>query len=270
MSYQPPLPTADDPVFKLADMDPSVHPGEDFYEYANGGWRAANPVPDQYPRWASFDEVRKGNEDLLRTLLEQAAADPGPAATPRHWAGVYYRSGMDVDGIERAGLEPLNHHFDRIDQIESVADLRQLGAELLAFGVTMPVGAGVAPDFEDSGRNLLYVGQAGLGLPERDYYFRDDDETVETRRAYVSHIAAMLELAGEMDATAAATAILELETALAEAAFTATSFETSIWSSTATPLMISPTSCPDTGSRPFFTAWVQRTSDRSTSVVPAF
>jgi predicted metalloendopeptidase len=222
MSYQPPLPTADDPIFKLADMDPSVHPGEDFYEYANGGWRAANPVPDQYPRWASFDEVRKGNEDLLRTLLAEAAADPGPAATPRHWAGVYYRSGMDVDGIERAGLEPLNHHFDRIDQIENVADLRQLGAELLAFGVAMPVGAGVAPDFEDSGRNLLYVGQAGLGLPERDYYFRDDDETVETRRAYAAHIAAMLRLAGEADADAAATAILELETALAEAAFTAT------------------------------------------------
>jgi predicted metalloendopeptidase len=222
MSYQPPLPTADDPVFTLGDMDPSVHPGEDFYEYANGGWRAANPVPDQYPRWAAFDEVRKRNEDLLLTLLEAAAADPGPAATPRHWAGAYFRSGMDVDGIERAGLGPLSEYLDRVDQIENVADLRRLGADLLAFGVTMPVGAGVAPDFEDSGRYLLYVGQAGLGLPERDYYFREDEETVETRKAYVAHIAAMLKMAGENDAEGAASAILELETGLAAAAFTAT------------------------------------------------
>ncbi|NNC92566.1 MAG: M13 family metallopeptidase [Acidimicrobiia bacterium] len=222
MSYQPPLPAADDPVFRLPDMDPSVHPGEDFYAYANGGWRAANPVPDQYPRWASFDEVRKRNEDLLHGLLEGAAADPGPAATPRHWAGAYYRSGMDVDGIERNGLEPLRKYFDRINEIETVGDLRRLGADLLPFGVTMPIAAGVAPDFEDSRRNLLYVGQAGLGLPERDYYFRDDEETVDTRRAYVAHISAMLGLAGDRDAGEAAAAILELETALAEAAFTAT------------------------------------------------
>ena len=222
MSYQPPLPTADDAVFDVADLDRSVHPGDDFYQFANGGWRAANPVPDDYPRWAAFDEVRKRNEALLHDLLEEATADPGPAGTPRHWAGAYYRAGMHTERIESAGLQPIRQHLDRIDAIERLDDLRALGADLLRFGVTMPVGMGIAPDFEDSGRNLLYIGQAGLGLPERDYYFRDDEETVETRRAYVDHIAAMLGLAGEEDPAVAASAVMELETSLAEAAHTAT------------------------------------------------
>ena len=222
MSYQPPVPTSADTVFDIADMDPSVHPGADFYQFANGGWRAANPVPDDYPRWASFDEVRHRNEELLHVLLEDAAADPGPAGTPRHWAGSYYQAGMDTDRIESSGLEPIHHHLQRIDAIAGLDDLRSLGADLLPFGVTMPVGMGIAPDFEDSGRNLLYIGQAGLGLPERDYYFRDDEETVETRRAYVDHIGAILGLAGEDDPAGAAAVIMELETALAEAAHTAT------------------------------------------------
>lgn len=222
MPYQAPLPTPEDPVFRLADMDPSAHPGEDFYQYANGGWRAANPVPDDYPQWTSFDEVRKRNEELLHRLLVEAAADPGPSGTLRHWAGTFFRTGMDVTGIENAGLEPLRLHLDRIDRIRDVSDLRAVGADLLPFGVTMPVGAGIAPDYDDSGRNLLYVGQGGLGLPERDYYFRDDEATVETRRAYLGHIAATLELAGETDPAGAAEDILGLETALAAAAHTAT------------------------------------------------
>ncbi|MBT8193970.1 MAG: M13 family metallopeptidase [Acidimicrobiia bacterium] len=217
-----PLPTPDDAVFDIADMDPSVDPGDDFYQFANGGWRAANPVPDDYPRWAAFDEVRKRNEALLHELLEAAATDPGPSGAPRHWAGAYYRAGMDTEQIESAGLEPIRHHLDRIDTLDGVADLRALGSNLLPFGVTMPVAMGIAPDFEDSGRNLLYLGQAGLGLPERDYYFRDDEETIETRRAYVEHIAAMLGMAGEGDPGAAAASVMELETLLAEAAHTAT------------------------------------------------
>lgn len=218
----PPVPTSDDHVFSLDDMDPSVEPGVDFYQYANGGWRAANPVPDDYPRWSAFEEVRTRNEALLRRLLVEAADDPGPPATPRHWAGAYYRSGMEVDTIGDAGLGPLQGHLDRVNQIGSVADLRRAAEQLQSFGVAMPVATGVAPDFEDSGRNLLYVGQSGLGLPERDYYFRDDDETVETRRGYSRHIAAMLGLAGDDDPAAGAAAILDLETALAEAAHTAT------------------------------------------------
>ena len=218
----PPLPIPDDQVLSVADMDLSVDPGVDFYEYANGGWRAANPVPDDYSRWSAFEEVSKRNEALLRTLLEEAANEPGPPETPRHWAAAYYRAGMDLDGIEGAGLGPLQEDFDRIDRMDSISDLRRLAADLLPYGATMPVGAGVAPDFQDSGRNLLYLGQSGLGLPERDYYFRDDDETVETREAYLKHIGAMLGLAGDEDPSGGATAILELEAALAVAAHTAT------------------------------------------------
>ncbi|MBT8217413.1 MAG: M13 family metallopeptidase [Acidimicrobiia bacterium] len=218
----PPIPAADDPVFSIEDFDPSADPGVDFFSFANGGWIAANPVPDDYPRWGSFDEVRKANDELLKSLLEEAAAEPGPPDTVRHWVGAYYRSGMDTAAIERAGLGPLTNRLARIDQIQSGADLVAVAADLVQYGVSSPVSLGVAPDFEDSQRNLLYLGQGGLGLPERDYYFREDAEAVDTRDAYRELIARLLELAGEPDPTAAAAAVLGFETALAEAAFTAT------------------------------------------------
>ena len=136
-----------------------------FFAFANGGWMAANPVPEEYPRWGAFDELRKANDELLRALLEEAAADPGPPGTPRHWAGRYYRSGMDTDLIDSADLGPVRSQLDRIDQIGTVEELREVAADLAGFGISMPVAMGVAPDFEDSRRHLLYVGQGGLGFP---------------------------------------------------------------------------------------------------------
>ena len=172
-----PIPQPDDPVFSVADLDPTAAPGEDFFAFANGGWLAANPVPEEYPRWGAFDEVRRANEELLKELLEAAALDPGEPATPRWWAGMYYRSGIDTDSIEGAALEPLARYLARLDSLSTPDDLRGLAGDLIPLGISMPVSMGVAPDFEDSQRHLLYVGQGGMGLPERDYYFRDDEET---------------------------------------------------------------------------------------------
>lgn len=218
----PPVPGTSDPVFTAADLDPTVDPGEDFFAFANGGWLAANPVPEEYPRWGAFDEVRKANEDLLHALLEEAAADPGTPGTVRHWSGLYYRAGMDTDAIESAALQPLQYQLDRIGRIGNSNDLRSVAADLMEYGISLPVAMGVAPDFEDSGRHLLYVGQGGMGLPERDYYFRDDAESVETRRRYRELITRVFDLAGIDDGEEAAGSVLELETQLAEAAFTAT------------------------------------------------
>jgi len=220
MSQPISLPTSEDAVFSIDDMDPAVDPGADFYRFVNGGWKDANPVPPEYSRWAAFEEIRHGNELLIRRLLDEAAEHPGPEGTPRSWAGAYYRSGMDVGVIESAGLEPIGDYLHTIDAIEDLADLRSVAAAMLPFGVALPIGIYVAPDFEDSKNNLLYLGQSGLGLPERDYYFRDDDQSVQLRSQYVDHIAAMLELAGHSDPSGSASAILELETSLAESAYT--------------------------------------------------
>jgi predicted metalloendopeptidase len=217
-----PLPSADDPALDPADMDPSVDPAIDFYAYANGGWKARNPVPPQYSRWAAFEEIRRSNEDLIRTLLESAAAVPEGSGKAEELAGAYYRAGMNTDRIETAGLEPLRRLLEEIDHIDGPGSLRTVAARLAPMGVSLPVSLSVAPDFDNSQRHLLYLGQGGLGLPERDYYFRDDEASTTLRSQYEEHIAAILELSQHADPVAAATRILELETALAEAAHTAT------------------------------------------------
>jgi len=211
-----------DPVFAAEDLDPSVGPGVDFYRFANGGWLDENPVPAEYPAWGSVNEVQVRNEEILHELLEKAAAEPGEPATPSAWVGDFYASGMDVDQIEDAGVEPLRSWLDQIDSVSGLPDLRSLVAGLHGSGVGLLFSLGVAPDFEDSDRHLLYIGQGGLGLPERDYYLRDDEGSVQLRDHYRDHLATMLALLGETenDAAAEAAAILDVETAMARASFT--------------------------------------------------
>ena len=213
---------AHDPVFAADDMDPGTDPGVDFYRFANGGWLDRNPVPPEYPAWGSINEVQVRNEDILHGILETAAADPGETGTPQNWVGDFYASGMDVDQIEAAGLAPLQPWLDRIDAVSDIGDLRALTAELHGSGIGLLFSIGVSPDFEDSDRHLLYLGQGGLGLPDRDYYLRDDDESQRLRDLYREHVTAMLALLGQPEEAAgkAAAAILELETAMAEPSFT--------------------------------------------------
>ena len=201
-----------------ANFDPSVDPGADFYRYANGGWLAANPVPPEYPRWGAFTEVLVRNEDLLRDLLEKAATEPdSPLA---EMAGDYWASGMDEAAIEAAGATPLAGWLERIDAASSLEDFRELAAALHSSGIGFVFGSYVAPDFDDSDRYLLYVSQGGLGLPERDYYFRSDERPEELRREYRGHVAAQLTALGSSDGAADADAIVAFETALAEASYT--------------------------------------------------
>ena len=211
-----------DPVFAVDDMDLSADPGVDFYRFANGGWLDRNPVPPEYPAWGSINEVQVRNEDILHDILETAAAEPGGPDTPQRWVGDFYASGMDTDQIEAAGLHPLRPWLDRIDAVADLAGLRSLTADLHGSGVGLLFSIGVSPDFEDTDRHLLYLGQGGLGLPERDYYLRDDDEAKRIRTLYREHVATMLVLLGLPQAAAekAAAAILDVETAMADPSFT--------------------------------------------------
>lgn len=213
MSAQHPL----DP----ADRDPAADPATDFFRFANGGWLDANPVPPEYGSWGSFHEVQVRNEDLLHRLLEEARdADEG---TPDAVAGRYYASGMDTGSIEAEGTAPLESYLARIGAVESVSDLRELAVALHPVSARILFGMYVAPDFEDSDRYLLYVTQGGLGLPERDYYLRDDERSKSLRDRYVAHVAAQLQNLGlARDAAGAdAASILAFETELAEVSYTA-------------------------------------------------
>lgn len=206
-----------------SNLDPAADPGTDFYRYANGGWLDANPVPPEYGSWGSFNEVHQRNEELLRGLLEAAGARSGGPGTATRLAGDYFASGMDSAQIEAHGTAPIGRYLDAIDALSSPADSGGLAALLHPIGVGFLFGARVEPDFEDSTAHLLYVGQGGLGLPERDYYLRSDERSQELRVAYHDHVAAQLFNSGSSrpQAQEQTAAILQFETSLAEKSFTA-------------------------------------------------
>ncbi len=207
----------------LTNFDTSVSPADDFYRYANGGWIDANPVPPEYSRWGAFSEVNERNEEILHRLMEDAAASGGAEGSPSRVVGDYFTSAMDEEQIAATGVDPLRTWLDRIAATETVDDLRELAANLHPNGFRFVFGVGVSSDFDDPTVHLLYVGQGGLGLPERDYYLRDDERSVGLREQYRTHVAAQLRNLGDNDdeATAAADAILAFETALAQPSYTA-------------------------------------------------
>ena len=211
-----------DPVpIDPANLDTAAAPGTDFFRFANGGWLDANPVPPEYGSWGSFNEVHVRNERLLHDLLVGPVRDDD--LSPRGMSGRYFASGMDVALIDEIGIAPIQPLLDRAEAISSIDDLRALAASLHAVGASILFGMYVAPDFEDSERYLLYVGQGGLGLPDRDYYLRDDDRSVELRDLYRAHVAAQLRNLGmdDGDAASGAIAILDFETRLAEPSYAA-------------------------------------------------
>jgi len=204
-------------------FDATTRPAEDFYQYVNGGWLASNPVPAEYGSWGAFHHVTERNEKLLHELVLEAANNPGATGTPEQMVGDYFAAAMDEAAIAAADLTPVEDWFARIDAAGSVADVKQIASELHRGIADVFHSFGIAPDFEDSDAYLAYLGQGGLGLPEREYYTRDDERSVALRDAYRDHIARQLANLGSTPdaAHAAAERVLAFETRLASASYTA-------------------------------------------------
>jgi putative endopeptidase len=204
----------------VAGMDTGTQACTDFYQYANGGWLAAHPIPSDRPRWGTFDELRQRNQDDLREILERLAADTSAAdGSEERKLGDFYGACMDEAAIEAKGLAPIEPELARIDAIANRAGLRAEIGRLHPLGVNPVFAFGSEEDRKDSSRVIAAAIQAGLGLPDRDYYLQKDAKSVELRKKYLAHVAKMLELAGTppKKAAADAKAILSLETRLAEA-----------------------------------------------------
>jgi endothelin-converting enzyme/putative endopeptidase len=203
--------------FDPAAMDLTAKPCADFYQYACGGWLKANPIPPDQSRWGRFNELAERNKLILRDVLEAAAASPKDDSSRR--VGSLYAACMDENAAEAAGLKPLDAEFAAIKALASVKDLAPLLARLHRAGINAGFGYGSDQDYKDSTSVIALVDQAGLGLPDRDYYFKDDAKSVELRRAYEWHVARSFGLAGSEPKTAAeeAAAVMRVETALAKA-----------------------------------------------------
>ncbi len=216
------LAVADDtPGINPADMDPSAKPCENFYAYADGGWLAKNPIPADFPEWGAFSELQQRNVESLRKILEQLAREASTAApgSDERKLGDFYGACMDEKAIEAQGLSPLQPELDRIGRIASPADLQTEIARLQLGGANAVFAFGSEQDRKNSADVIAAAFQGGLGLPDRDYYLKADDESKEIRAKYVAHMTRMFALAGDSKAKAAAAAktVLALETRMAGA-----------------------------------------------------
>jgi putative endopeptidase len=198
------------------DMDLSVSPKVDFYQYAEGGWMKANPIPADRSEWGSFDELQEHNERILKGVLDRALKAKEPGFVEK-LVGDFYYSGMDEAAVEAAGASPLRPLLDRVDAVASTAEFGKLAAGLQMDGLGVFFAFGSEQDPRDSQNVIAGQGQGGLGLPDRDYYFRDDDASKKLREKYVAHVAKMLSLMGDADAVAKeeSEAVMRIETALA-------------------------------------------------------
>ena len=206
-----------------ANMDPAVRPGDDFFTYANGGWIKRNPVPPDESRWGSFSEVAERNYEILHAILEDAAKKTStPKGSPVQMVGDFYASAMDSARAEAEGAGPLDDEMRRIAAIGDVAALQDEIARLQTMGLRLPFVLFAAQDAKQSTEVILQIYQGGLGLPDRDYYLKQDEASQKLRDQYAAHVTKLLTLLGDDAPTAVAGArtVLTIETELAQASLT--------------------------------------------------
>ena len=211
-------------VFDPSMIDKSVNPCENFYLYSCNGWFKRNPLPPDQSSYGRFTELHELNRLHLKQILEEASK-PDPNRTPNEQKiGDEYASCMDTVAINKLGLTPIQPELDRIAALERPDELPILLAHLHTIGVDAFFEFGANPDFANANQVISFYEAGGLGLPERDYYFRTDAKSAEQRKQYVDHVRTMFVLAGETETQAAkdAATVMSMETRLAKASLTVT------------------------------------------------
>ena len=197
----------------LSQRDETIRPGEDFFKYVNGKWLDTFEMPADLSRYGMFDQLRLDAEEDIRAIVEAVAAEAPDEGSLERKVADFYSAWMDVDALNDLGAAPLKPHLDEIYAIDDQAGLMKAYASLHGGA---PFGMGIIPDPADTTKYIAFVGQSGLGMPDRDYYLLDDDRFVQYRSAYRTYVSTLLELAGLDDAETRADEIIALETKLAE------------------------------------------------------
>ncbi len=197
------------------NMDTSVHPGDDFFEYVNGTWLANTEIPADKSRFGSFNVLRDNAEDDVRAIIEEASASGAEQGSAEQKVGDLFASYMDMETRNALGIEPLAARMGQIDAIEDLAGISAYFAEAGKYSYSTPLAMYISVDARIPTQYSLHFYQAGLGLPDREYYFNEDEKSADLRAKYVEHIEKMFALAQLEDGAAAAATIMDLETRLA-------------------------------------------------------
>ncbi len=196
-------------------LDRTIKPADDFFTFANGTWVAKTEIPASESRWGSFNELEQQNNIKLKAILNEAVANPGAKGSQNQLLGAYYKSFTDMQKRDQLGIAPLKEDLQKIENLQNTAQIQGLLSSFHKDGIGTLFGYGIGQDLKNVNINVAYMGQGGIGLPNRDYYFDEKYQSVLT--AYEQHISKCFGLAGLSTDPQIATQILALEKALAGA-----------------------------------------------------
>ena len=205
---------------QVSDLDRKADPCTDFFQYANGDWRANNPIPASMDRWSRRWQAGETNKEKVRNILEESAAKSGqPKGSVTQLVGDFYAACMDMTAINQAGTKPIAPRLAEIDAVTDRAGVEKEITALEKVGVAVPFALNAQPDPHNPTQTIASIGAGGLGLPDRDYYLKPEERFQKARAGYLVHVANIFKLAGYSDADAqkAAKTVMDFETALAKA-----------------------------------------------------
>ena len=210
------------PAISLADMDTTVNPGVDFDAYANNGWKKLNPLPADRARFGSFDKLAELADKQLKELVKEVSASKNEKGSVADKTATFYNLGMDTVKIGQQGIKPLAPYFNEIDQLKTMDDVEIEIAKFHSYGFSPLFGFGGSADAKNSSMVIAQLYQAGIGMPDRDYYVKDDERSKDLRAKYAIYVEKMFKLLGDDGATAAKNmqTIVTIETRLAKASMT--------------------------------------------------
>lgn len=204
----------------LKNADTSIRPQDDFYTYLNGNWIKNTEIPADKSRWGAFNELAENSLNQLHGIIDKLSKEGTPADPTSQKIANLYASFMDEAKLDQLGTTPLNPEFAKIDALKDNKDLGAYLAHLAQIGVNAPFEFGITQDAKDSTKMVVTFEQSGLGLPDRDYYLKDDAKLAEAKAKYLSYVEKLLTLSGDSNAKQNAASIVALETELAKVQWT--------------------------------------------------